>query len=224
MVAAAPTPLVIGIAGGSGSGKTTVSQAILQRAGLQNAVYIQHDSYYKDLSDLQPAQRATTNFDHPNSLETELMVEHVRQLKAGHAIEVPTYDFTTHTRRKETIRLEPRPVVIVEGILLFTEPKMRELCDLKLFVDTDADIRFIRRLERDITERGRNMESVIEQYQATVRPMHLEFVEPSKRYADLIVPEGGYNQVAMDVFMARIEAKLREFRQHNSPAVAGMKG
>lgn len=222
MASVAPTPLVIGIAGGSGSGKTTVSQAILQRAGLKNAVYIQHDSYYKDLSDLQPAQRATTNFDHPNSLETELMVEHVRQLKAGHPVEVPTYDFTTHTRRQETIRLEPRPVVIVEGILLFTEPKMRELCDLKLFVDTDADIRFIRRLERDIAERGRSLESVIKQYQATVRPMHLEFVEPSKRYADLIVPEGGYNQVAMDVFMARIEAKLREFRQ--STQTIGMKG
>lgn len=223
MSSAALTPLVIGIAGGSGSGKTTVSQAILQRAGLENASYIQHDSYYKDLSSLEPAQRATTNFDHPNSLETDLMVEHVRQLKAGQAVEVPTYDFTTHTRRKETIRLEPRPVIIVEGILLFTEPKMRELCDLKLFVDTDADIRFIRRLERDIAERGRSLESVIGQYLATVRPMHLEFVEPSKRYADLIVPEGGYNQVAMDVFMARIEAKLREFRQH-SPAVAGMKG
>jgi uridine kinase len=213
MLSAAPTPLVIGIAGGSGSGKTTVSQAILQRAGSGNAAYIQHDFYYKDLSTLPPAQRATINFDHPNSLDTELMVEHVRRLKAGLAVEVPTYDFTTHTRRKETNRVEPHPVIIVEGILLFTEPNMRALCDLKLFVDTDADIRFIRRLERDIAERGRSLESVIKQYQATVRPMHLEFVEPSKRYADLIVPEGGYNQVAMDVFMARIESKLREFRE-----------
>ena len=221
---AVPTPLVIGIAGGSGSGKTTVSQAIMQRAGRDNAVYIQHDSYYKDLSDLPPAQRATTNFDHPNSLETELMVEHVRQLKAGHPVEVPSYDFTTHTRRKESHRVEPRPVVIVEGILLFTEPRMRELCDLKLFVDTDAAIRFIRRLERDLSERGRSLESVIQQYQATVRPMHLEFVEPSKRYADLIVPEGGYNQVAMDVFMARIESKLREFKQSTQPITAGTKG
>ena len=221
---AVPTPLVIGIAGGSGSGKTTVSQAIMQRAGRDNAVYIQHDSYYKDLSDLPPAQRATTNFDHPNSLETELMVEHVRQLKAGHPVEVPSYDFTTHTRRKESHRVEPRPVVIVEGILLFTEPRMRELCDLKLFVDTDADIRFIRRLERDLSERGRSLESVIQQYQATVRPMHLEFVEPSKRYADLIVPEGGYNQVAMDVFMARIESKLREFKQSTQPITSGTKG
>lgn len=213
MSSVAPTPLVIGIAGGSGSGKTTVSQTILQRAGAQRVAYIQHDSYYKDLSDLAPAQRATTNFDHPNSLETDLMVEHVRQLRAGQSVEVPSYDFTTHTRRKETERVDPRPIVLVEGILLFTDPRMRKLCDLKLFVDTDADIRFIRRLERDLEERGRTTASVIQQYQATVRPMHLEFVEPSKRYADLIIPEGGYNEVAMDVFMARIEAKLREFKE-----------
>jgi len=205
------TPLVIGIAGGSGSGKTTVSQTILQRADPNLVAYIQHDSYYKDLSDLPPAQRATTNFDHPNSLETDLMVEHVRRLRAGQVVEVPSYDFTTHTRKKETQHVEPRPILLVEGILLFTDRRMRELCDLKLFVDTDADLRFIRRLQRDLEERGRTTESVIQQYQATVRPMHLEFVEPSKRYADLIIPEGGYNEVAMDVFMARIETKLREF-------------
>ena len=212
MPSPAPTPLVIGIAGGSGSGKTTVSQSILQRADPDLVAYIQHDSYYKDLSALPPAQRATTNFDHPNSLETDLMVAHVRQLRAGKAIEVPTYNFTTHTRQKDTQHVEPRPIILVEGILLFTDTRMRELCDLKLFVDTDADLRFIRRLQRDIQERGRTTESVILQYQATVRPMHLEFVEPSKRYADLIIPEGGYNQVAMDVFMARVEAKLREFK------------
>ena len=203
MPAASHIPLVIGIAGGSGSGKTTVSQAILTRAGAEHVAYIQHDSYYKDLRELPPAQRATTNFDHPNSLETELMVEHVRQLRDGKAVDVPSYDFTNHTRKKETLHIAPHPIVLVEGILLFTDPKMRELCDLKLFVDTDADIRFIRRLERDIKERGRTTDSVIKQYQATVRPMHLEFVEPSKRYADLIIPEGGYNEVAMDVFMAR---------------------
>ena len=212
MPPALPTPLVIGIAGGSGSGKTTVSQSILQRADPALVAYIQHDSYYKDLSALAPAQRVTTNFDHPNSLETDLMVAHVRQLRAGKAVEMPTYDFTTHTRQKKTQHVEPRPIILVEGILLFTDERMRELCDLKLFVDTDADLRFIRRLQRDIQERGRTTESVIQQYQATVRPMHLEFVEPSKRYADLIIPEGGYNQVAMDVFMARIEAKLREFK------------
>ncbi len=213
MAAASPTPLVIGIAGGSGSGKTTVSQAILQRAGSEHVAYIQHDSYYKDLSALPPAQRATVNFDHPNSLETELMVKHVEALRAGLPVDVPSYDFTNHTRRKETQHLDPRPIVLVEGILLYTDPRMRDLCDLKLFVDTDADIRFIRRLQRDIQERGRTTESVIMQYQATVRPMHLEFVEPSKRYADLILPEGGYNEVAMDVFMAPIESKLREFKQ-----------
>ncbi|MEX2160635.1 MAG: uridine kinase [Anaerolineales bacterium] len=213
MVGASPTPLVIGIAGGSGSGKTTVSQTILQRAGRNRVAYIQHDFYYKDLSALAPAQRATTNFDHPNSLETDLMVEHVRQLRASQAVDVPTYDFTTHTRTKQTQRIEPRPIVLVEGILLFTDARMREICDLKLFVDTDADIRFIRRLQRDIQDRGRTMQSVVHQYEATVRPMHLEFVEPSKRYADLIIPEGGYNEVAMDVFMARIEAKLREFSE-----------
>ena len=206
-----PKPLVIAIAGGTGSGKTTVAQAILQRTGPENVAYIQHDSYYKDLGDLPPVQRATTNFDHPYSLETELMVEHVRALKAGKAIDVPSYDFTTHTRQKETQRLDPRPIILVEGILIFTDPAMRELCDIKLFVDTDADIRFIRRLQRDIEERGRTTESVIKQYQLTVRPMHLEFVEPSKRYADLIIPEGGYNQVAMDVVLARIESRLREF-------------
>lgn len=216
MVAGAPTPLVIGIAGGSGSGKTTVSQSILQRADPSLVAYIQHDSYYKDLASLPPTQRATINFDHPNSLETDLMVEHVRQLKSGNAVEVPSYDFTTHTRKGDTQHVDARPIVLVEGILLFTDPRMRELCDLKLFVDTDADLRFIRRLQRDINERGRTTESVIQQYQATVRPMHLEFVEPSKRYADLIIPEGGYNQVAMDVFMARIEAKLREFNTTTS--------
>ncbi|MGH2583060.1 MAG: uridine kinase, partial [Anaerolineales bacterium] len=205
------SPLVIGVAGGSGSGKTTVAQAILQRAGAENVAYIQHDSYYKDLSDLPPAQRATVNFDHPNSLETDLMIEHVKQLKAGHTVDIPTYDFTNHTRKKETIHIEPRPVILVEGILLYIDARMRDACDIKLFVETDADQRFIRRLQRDISERGRTTESVIQQYQATVGPMHLEFVEPSKRYADLIIPYGGYNQVALDVVMARIEAILHEF-------------
>lgn len=207
-----PTPLVIGIAGGTGSGKTTVAMAILERTGADQVAYIQHDSYYRDLSDLPPAQRENTNFDHPNSLESDLMITHIRQLKAGEAVEVPNYDFTKHARKSETQRVEARSIILVEGILLFTEAKMRELIDIKLFVDTDADIRFIRRLQRDILERGRTTESVIKQYQTTVRPMHLEFVEPSKRYADLIIPEGGYNQVAMDVVLARIEARLRQFQ------------
>ena len=207
-----PTPLVIGIAGGTGSGKTTVALAILERTGADQVAYIQHDSYYRDLSDLRPAQRENTNFDHPNSLESDLMIEHIRRLKAGEAVEVPSYDFTKHTRKSETQRVEAKAIILVEGILLFTEAKMRELIDIKLFVDTDADIRFIRRLQRDILERERTTESVIKQYQTTVRPMHLEFVEPSKRYADLIIPEGGYNQVAMDVVLARIEARLRQFQ------------
>jgi uridine kinase len=212
-MSAQSAPLVIGIAGGSGSGKTTVANAIRQRGGPENIAYIQHDAYYKDLSALAPAQRATTNFDHPNSLQTDLMVQHVEQLKAGIGVDVPSYDFTTHTRKKETYRVETRPVILVEGILLYVDPDMRAQCDIKLFVDTDADLRLIRRLQRDLTERGRTVESVIAQYEATVRPMHLEFVEPSKRYADLIIPYGGFNKVALDVVIARIDAKLREFQQ-----------
>lgn len=208
-----PIPLVLGIAGGSGSGKTTVARALVQRAAAGSISHIQHDSYYKDLSSLPPAQRKITNFDHPNSLETELMTEHVRALKSGHSVDVPSYDFTTHTRRKETTRIEPRPIILVEGILLYVDPELRELCDVKLYIDTDADLRFIRRLQRDINERGRSMEMVIEQYFATVRPMHLEFVEPSKRYADLIIPYDGFNQVALEFVLARIDASVREYTQ-----------
>jgi uridine kinase len=201
-------PLVIGIAGGSGSGKTTVAQEILQRVGPDRIAYIQHDSYYKDLTGLPPAQRAEVNFDHPNSLETELLTEHIENLKLGQAIEVPIYDFATHSRTDNTFKVNPRGVIIVEGILIFVDSTLRPLFDLKLFVDTDADIRLIRRLERDITERGRTVESVLKQYQSTVRPMHLEFVEPSKRYADVIIPEGGFNMAALDMVVARIESLL----------------
>lgn len=208
-----PVPLVIGVAGGSGSGKTTVAQAILHRATPGVVAYIQHDSYYKDLSALSPAHRKTTNFDHPDSLESELMAEHIRALRGGQAVDIPSYDFTTHTRRTEMVHVEPRPILLVEGILLYVEAELRELCDVKLYVDTDADLRFIRRLQRDISERGRTTESVIQQYFATVRPMHLEFVEPSKRYADLIIPYGGFNKVALEFVLARIEARLREYKQ-----------
>jgi uridine kinase len=200
--------LVIGIAGGSGSGKTTVAQEILQRVGPERIAYIQHDSYYKDLTGLPPAQRVEVNFDHPNSLETELLISHIEQLKRGQMIEVPIYDFSNHSRTDKTFRVNPRGVIIVEGILIFVEPELRSLFDVKLFVDTDADIRLIRRLQRDITERGRTVESVIKQYQSTVRPMHLEFVEPSKRYADVIIPEGGFNAAALDMVVARIESLL----------------
>ena len=202
------SPLVIGIAGGSGSGKTTVAQEILQRVGPDRIAYIQHDSYYKDLSGLPPAQRAEVNFDHPNSLETDLLIHHVEQLKRGHTIEVPIYDFSTHSRTDKTFKVTSRGVIVVEGILIFVEAALRSLFDVKLFVDTDADIRLIRRLQRDITERGRTVENVIKQYQSTVRPMHLEFVEPSKRYADVIIPEGGFNTAALDMVVARIESLL----------------
>jgi uridine kinase len=202
------TPLVIGIAGGSGSGKTTVAQEILQRVGPDRIAYIQHDSYYKDLTGLPPAQRDEVNFDHPNSLETELLIAHVEQLKRGQAIKVPVYDFSTHSRTDKTFKVNPRGVIIVEGILIFVDSALRALFDVKLFVDTDADIRLIRRMQRDITERDRTVENVIKQYQVTVRPMHLEFVEPSKRYADVIIPEGGFNTAALDMVVARIESLL----------------
>ncbi len=202
------TPLVIGIAGGSGSGKTTVAQTILQRVGPERIAFLQHDSYYKDLSGLPPAQRAEVNFDHPNSLETELLIHHILQLKEGQPVQVPIYDFATHSRTDRTYTVAPRPVILVEGILIFAEKALREMFDVKIFVDTDSDIRFIRRLERDIAERSRTVESVIKQYMSTVRPMHLEFVEPSKRYADVIIPEGGFNIAALDMVVARIEALL----------------
>jgi uridine kinase len=201
-------PLIIGIAGGSGSGKTTVAQSILQRVGPERIAYLQHDEYYKDLSGLPPVQRAAINFDHPNSLETSLLVQHIEQLKRGQPVEVPIYDFATHSRTNLTFTVNPRRVVLVEGILIFTEPVLRELFDVKIFVDTDPDLRFIRRLQRDISERGRLMDSVVHQYLTTVRPMHLEFVEPSKRYADVIIPEGGFNTAAMDMVVSRIESLL----------------
>ena len=203
-----PDPLVIGIAGGSGSGKTTVAQEILNRVGPDRIAFLQHDSYYKDLTGLPPAQRAEVNFDHPNSLETELLISHVLSLREGHAIQVPIYNFSTHSRTDQSFTVAPHRVILVEGILIFVEAALRDLFDIKIFVDTDADIRFIRRLERDLSERGRTTESVIRQYQATVRPMHLEFGEPSKRYADVIIPEGGFNTAALDMVAARIQTML----------------
>lgn len=201
-------PIVIGIAGGSGSGKTTVANAVLKRVGAQRIAFLQHDAYYRDLSDLPPAQRAQVNFDHPDSLETELLIEHIHKLKSWQAVNLPVYDFTTHSRTQHTIHIEPQRVILVEGILIFAERALRELFNVKIFVDTDSDLRFIRRLQRDLAERGRTTETVIHQYLSTVRPMHLEFVEPSKRYADVIIPEGGMNEVALDMVIARIEALL----------------
>jgi len=200
--------LIVGVAGGTGSGKTTVSEAILDRVGRDRIAYLQHDSYYRDRSHLPPEERGEANFDHPDALETELMVEQLRALQQGRPIEVPVYDFTRHVRKDETRTLRPRPVVLVEGILVLAEETLRRQMDVKLYVDTDADLRFIRRLRRDISERGRTLESVVGQYLEDVRPMHLEFVEPSKRYADLIIPEGGFNTVALDAVVAQVERML----------------
>jgi uridine kinase len=197
--------IVIGVAGGTGSGKTTVSEAILDRVGRGKIAFLQHDSYYRDRSHLPPEERPNANFDHPDALESELLAQHLSSLRAGQAVEVPLYDYTSHTRRAETVRVEPRSVILVEGILIFAEKTLRELMDIKVFVDTDADLRFIRRLQRDITERGRTVETVIRQYTETVRPMHLEFVEPSKRYADIIIPEGGFNVTAIDMLVAKVK-------------------
>lgn len=201
-------PIVIGIAGGTGSGKTTVANVILRRVGKNRIAYLPHDAYYRELKDLPPNQRAAVNFDHPDSLESELMLAHILQLKKWSGVDLPVYDFSTHSRTEKTIRIDPKPVIIVEGILIFAEAKLRQVFDVKLFVDTDPDLRFIRRLQRDIAERGRTMDMVIQQYLTTVRPMHLEFVEPSKRYADVIIPEGGLNEVAMEMVIARIESLL----------------
>lgn len=202
-------PLVIGIAGGTGSGKTTISNLIIDRVGRENIASLSHDAYYRDMVNLPLKKRAKVNYDHPDSLETELLVKQIKELKHGNTIHMPVYDFTTHSRKQETITINPQPVILVDGILIFVEKDLRKLFDVKIFVDTDADLRFIRRLQRDISERGRTQESVIKQYLKTVRPMHLEFVEPSKRYADVIIPEGGMNQVALDMVTARIEELLR---------------
>ncbi len=202
------TPILIGVTGGTGSGKTTVSEAILDRVGRDRIAYIQQDSYYVDLSHLPREQRARVNFDHPDSLETDLLIRHLTLLRAGQAVDVPIYDFTQYTRSGQTRRVEPRRVILVEGILIFAEPALRSLFDVRIFVDADADIRFIRRLQRDLQERGRSTESVVRQYLETVRPMHLEFVEPTKRYADVIIPEGGFNTVALDMVVARVETLL----------------
>ena len=198
--------LVIGVAGGSGSGKTTVVRRIVDSLGLEHVTLLQHDRYYRDRNDLRLEERAALNYDHPNSLETDLLVQHVQDLKSGKPVEVPAYDFTRHARLSERETFQPRRALIVEGILVFTDAALRDLMDIKVFVDTDSDTRFIRRLQRDVAERGRTMESVIDQYLNTVRPMHLEFVEPSKRYADIIIPLGGHNTVAIDLLLTLIRS------------------
>ena len=200
--------LIIGICGGTGSGKTTVANRLLESTSAHEVVFIQQDSYYRNLTDLPLDYRHIANFDHPDALDNDLLVNHVRRLRAGEAIDLPLYDFKTHTRMTETRHVEPKPIVIVEGILIYADPRLLEQMDIKVFVDTPDDIRFIRRLRRDIAERGRTVESVIEQYTATVRPMHMQFVEPSKRHADVIIPEGGHNLVSIDLLSGKIRERL----------------
>jgi len=200
--------MIIGICGGTGSGKTTVANRILESVSASEVVFIQQDSYYRNLTDLPLDYRGIANFDHPDALDNDLLVNHIRRLKSGEAIDLPLYDFKTHMRLNDTRSVQPKPIVIVEGILIFADPRLLEQMDIKVFVDTPDDIRFIRRLRRDIAERGRTVESVIEQYLATVRPMHMQFVEPSKRFADVIIPEGGHNLVSIDLISGKIRERL----------------
>jgi len=200
-------PLIIGVVGGSGSGKTTVARAILESSGSE-AAFLDQDGYYKDLAHLTLEERRQVNFDHPDSLDNDLLVTHLEALAAGEAIDKPTYDFPAHTRAAATVRVAAAPIVIVDGILLFSDARLRALFDIKVFVDVADDIRFIRRMLRDVTERGRTVDDVVRQYLATVRPMHLEFVEPSKRWADVIIPEGGHNRIAVEMLLARVQQEL----------------
>lgn len=202
-------PLVLGVAGGTGSGKTTVVRAVSQSLGPGCAVVIQHDLYYRDHSGLTASDRNSLNFDHPDALETSLLAQHLRQLLAGQAIQVPQYDYSSHTRMERTIPIEPRPVIILEGILVLAEKELRELIDIRAFVDAPDDVRFIRRLQRDLAQRGRSLESIVQQYLESVRPMHLAFVEPSRRHAHVILPGGG-NRVAVELLLSRIQAFLDE--------------
>ncbi|HZF11939.1 MAG TPA: uridine kinase [Thermoanaerobaculia bacterium] len=203
-----PRPCILGVAGGTGSGKTTVARAILEAVGQHRIAFLEQDNYYRDIEWGSEAELLHHNFDHPGALDNDLLIEHVTALRAGRPAEVPIYDFVRHRRTDKTRRVEPRPVVLLEGILLFVEPGLRDLLDFKVYVDTDADIRLIRRLGRDMAERGRSVDDVLRQYRETVRPMHLEFVEPSKRWADVIIPEGGENRVALEMVVARVEQLL----------------
>lgn len=201
-------PIVIGVAGGSGSGKTTVTKSICQRFSDQTILVIEQDYYYKDQGHLSFEQRLQTNYDHPLAFDNDLLISHVKQLMANKAIEKPIYDYTLHTRSDKTIKVKPQQVIILEGILILEDPALVELMDIKVFVDTDSDLRIIRRLLRDMKERGRSLDSVIQQYIDDVRPAHLQFVEPTKRYADIIIPEGGQNQVAIDLLATKVEKIL----------------
>jgi uridine kinase len=201
-------PLVIGVAGGSGSGKTTVVKRILDAIGEDKILLLEHDSYYRDLAHLPLEERMKQNFDHPSSLETELLIRHINALIEGYSVDVPVYDFAQHTRAEESRTVSPQKIILIDGILIFSEKELLKLMDIKLFVDTDDDIRLLRRIQRDIIERGRDLQGIIRQYENYVRPMHLEFVEPSKRYADIIIPRGGENHVALDMVTSLVKGKL----------------
>ena len=200
--------MIIGIAGGTGSGKTTFTKRLIQRFGTEVSV-VHHDNYYKAHHDMPYEQRAKLNYDHPNAFDTELLVEHLKQLRRGESIQCPVYDYSIHDRTDKTVTIKPTRVVVVEGILIFASRELCELMDVKIFVETDADVRILRRIVRDVRDRGRSLESVIDQYLTTVKPMHEQFVEPSKRNADLIVPQGGHNQVALDMVVERVRAHLK---------------
>ncbi|HOX24848.1 MAG TPA: uridine kinase [Candidatus Krumholzibacteria bacterium] len=220
-------PVVIGIAGGSGSGKTTVAERVREQAPGRTVAILHHDSYYRDNSHLPPAERTQINYDHPQAFETELLVRHLEALRAGETVDVPVYDYATHSRTAVTRRVEPADIVFVEGILVLENEALRELMDIRLYVDVDADERLIRRLTRDISERGRSLESVVRQYREVVRPMHLQFCEPSKRHAHLIIPEGGHNRVAIDLIVSKINEILRARhggREERPAAVAEVNG
>ncbi len=203
-------PLIIGITGGTGSGKSTIARAIFESIPEANVAIIEQDCYYKDQSHLPAEERVKVNYDHPLAFDTDLLVEHIRALLQGQAIDKPQYDFTVHNRKVEKIKIEPRDIILVEGILVLDCPELRELMDIKIFVDTDMDVRIIRRITRDMSERGRTLDSVIDQYLTVVKPMHFEFVEPTKRYADLIIPEGGHNFVAIDIMVTKIKSILEQ--------------
>ena len=212
-------PLIIGIAGGTGSGKSTVARKVADALAASSVAFIDMDAYYNDYSQRSMEERRRINWDHPNSFDWELLIAHLEALSAGKAIDKPQYNFVEHLRRKETVHVPAADVVVIDGILLLSDPRIRELCDVKVFVDTDADIRLIRRLKRDILERGRPLDEIIDQYVTTVQPMHLEFVEPSKRYADVIVPRGGHNEVAIEMIVAKIRG--RAARAGRSARAAG---
>ncbi len=211
--AAGPKPLIIGIAGGTGSGKSTVARRVAEALRATTSVaFIDMDAYYRDFAHLPMDERRRVNWDHPDALDLELLVAHLRELADGRAVEKPLYDFVSHLRRRESVRVEPTAVIVVDGILLFADERVRDLCDVKVFVDADADVRLIRRIRRDMAARGRPLEEILNQYLSTVRPMHLQFVEPSKRYADVIVPRGGHNAVAVEMIVAKIHRRLHESR------------